>query len=110
MHFIKRLFRVGTSRRGPATKNRVGPQDAQADPLMGLGTFRYRLRFTAKGHERIIHASDEREAATKAEAILRQFHERQLPIRYRIEFPVGAGARRLAQYLDDVERELETRV
>ena len=110
MHLIKRLLRFGTSRQVPTTTHHVGPQDAQADPVMGLGTFRYRLRFTAKGHERIVHASDEREAATKAEAILRQFHKRQIPTRYRIEFPVGAEAKRLAQYLDDVERELEMRV
>lgn len=114
---MRRLMRLLSSllwfvsRRMPARTQAIKAQrQSPVHPVPKVNTLRYRIRFSTHGHERIIHASDEREAALKAEAILRNFYGQLLPVNYRIEAPVGADATRLAKYLDDVTRELEMSV
>ena len=82
----------------------------QTDRPMGSGSSQYRLYISTTGHDRMTHASFEREAALKAEAALRQFHAQGLPARVRIETLSAAHGERLAAYLKDVTRELEIRV
>ena len=82
----------------------------QTDLAMGSGSSQYRIYISTTGHERMIHASTEREAALKAEVALRQFHAQGLHARVRIETLSSAHGERLAAYLKDVTRELNIRV
>ena len=111
MRILSGLLWFSTRRRVHTRTHNIEPQEQHpADLVPRLSSLRYRIRFSTQDHEWIIHASDEREAALKAENVLRQLHEQLLPVHYRMEAPVGAEATRLARYLDDVTREVEMSV
>ena len=104
VRYVRLLMRERTLRQ-------VAPRSEVKQPMSGRGRhFQYRVRITAPSHERILHASSEREAALKAEAVLRQLHERGMPSRCRVEAPVGSEAHRLQRYIDGVIRDLEVEV
>jgi hypothetical protein len=110
MNLRVELFRFGIMRWVSANVRNDGPQHVrQMDPTMGSGSSQYRIYISTTGHERMIHASSEREAALKAEAALRQFHVQGLAARVRIKMLSAAHGQRLAAYLKDVTRELQMR-
>ena len=111
MNLRVELFRFGILRWVSAKVRNDGPQHVrQTDLPMGSGSPQYRIYISTTGHERMIHASSEQEAALKAEVALRQFHAQGLPARVRIETLSSAHGERLAAYLKDVTRELNIRI
>ena len=110
VNLLKGVCRFTVLRWMSAKVRNDAPQHVrQTDLAMGSGSPQYRIYISTTGHERMIHASSEREAALKAEAALRQFHAQGLAARVRIKMLSAAHGQRLAAYLKDVTRELQMR-
>jgi hypothetical protein len=65
-----------------------------------------RITIRAHGHMRTVTAPSEREAALRAESILRQFTGNVMSVGYWVDCSDTGAMQRIAHYLDDLAAEL----
>ncbi|GJD53043.1 hypothetical protein OPKNFCMD_5813 [Methylobacterium crusticola] len=67
----------------------------------------FEIRITTLETRSILRAATEREAATKAETLIRRIHERGEAVAFRVTGAEAAATRRLTHYLEAVLAEAE---